>query len=111
MVDLTKKTCEACRVGAPLVAADEIQVLMLEIPQWKLIESDRIKRLQRVFEFNNYQSALAFTNQVAGIAEEQGHHPAILLEWGRVTVSWWSHKIKGLHVNDFIMAARSDALL
>lgn len=111
MDDLTEQTCTACRVGAPLVATDEIQVLMQEIPQWKLVNIDGIKRLQRVFEFKNYQSTLVFANQVAGIADEQGHHPAILIEWGRVTVSWWSHKIKGLHVNDFIMAARSDALL
>jgi 4a-hydroxytetrahydrobiopterin dehydratase len=61
-----------------------------------------------VFTFGNFAQALDYTNRVGTLAEEAGHHPALLVEWGKVTVSWWTHKIKGLHRNDFIMAARSD---
>jgi 4a-hydroxytetrahydrobiopterin dehydratase len=69
-----------------------------------------IKRLKRAFTFNNFIDAVAFTQKVAVLAENENHHPSILTEWGKVTVYWWSHKIKGLHVNDFIMAAKTDQL-
>jgi 4a-hydroxytetrahydrobiopterin dehydratase len=65
-------------------------------------------QLERVFLFKNFKHALAFTNAVGEIAEAEGHHPGLLTEWGKVTVTWWSHSIKGLHRNDFIMAARTD---
>ena len=76
-----------------------------------MVERDGIKRLERVFKFKDFAEALAFTNKVGQIAEEEGHHPSILTEWGRVTVTWWTHKIKGLHRNDFIMATKTDRLL
>jgi 4a-hydroxytetrahydrobiopterin dehydratase len=79
------------------------------VPDWQIIERDGIKRLERTFK--NFAQAVAFTNKVAEIAEAEGHHPAILTEWGKVTVTWWTHKIKGLHRNDFIMAAKTDQLL
>lgn len=69
-----------------------------------------IKRLQRVFKLKDYAEALALANRIAAIAEEEDHHPLITLEWGRVTVQWWTHVITGLHKNDFIMAARTDEL-
>jgi 4a-hydroxytetrahydrobiopterin dehydratase len=75
------------------------------------VEKDGIKRLERSFLFDDFAQALAFTNKVGQIAEEEGHHPDILTEWGRVTVSWWTHKIGGLHKNDFIMAAKTDNLV
>jgi 4a-hydroxytetrahydrobiopterin dehydratase len=78
------------------------------VPSWQIVERDSIKRLERGFKFRNFAEALAFTNRVGEIAELEGHHPALLAEWGRVTVSWWTHKIKGLHRNDFIMAAKTD---
>jgi 4a-hydroxytetrahydrobiopterin dehydratase len=81
-----------------------------QVPQWQVVERDGIKRLQRVFTFKDFAQALEFTNRVGRIAEEEGHHPAILTEWGRVTVAWWTHKIRGLHQNDFIMAAKTDRL-
>ncbi len=71
-------------------------------------EGDGIKRLERAFKFKNFAEALAFTNSVAKTAEEEAHHPAILTERGKVTVTWWTHKIKGPHQNDFIMAAKTD---
>ena len=80
------------------------------MPEWELAEVDGVKRLRRVFAFDDFASALEFTNRVGAAAEEEGHHPALLTEWGRVTVSWWTHKIKGLHRNDFVMAAKTDQL-
>lgn len=84
---------------------------MRELPQWWIIEQDGVPRLQRVFTFKDFASALAFTNEVGRIAEEAQHHPLIVTEWGRVTVQWWTHSIGGLHRNDFILAARTSALL
>jgi 4a-hydroxytetrahydrobiopterin dehydratase len=79
-----------------------------EVPEWQLVERDEIPRLERVFKLKNFAQALELTNRVGALAEEEGHHPAILTEWGRVTVTWWTHKIRGLHRNDFIMAAKTD---
>ena len=98
-------------MGAPLVTQAEIDEFMPQIPGWELIEVDGINRLSRTYTFNNFNEATSFSNRVGAIAEEENHHPAILTEWGKVTVTWWSKKIKGLHVNDFIMAAKTDKLV
>ena len=110
MAQLTEQKCEACRVGAPTVTEAEIAELHPQIPEWRLVTKAGVPQLERVFSFKNFADALAFTDRVGALAEEEGHHPAILTEWGRVTVAWWTHKIKGLHRNDFIMAAKTDAL-
>ncbi len=110
MVDLTEEKCVACRAGAPRVSEAESRQLIGQIPEWRLVERDGIERLERVFRFRNFAEALAFTNRVGALAEDEGHHPAILTEWGRVTVTLWTHKIRGLHKNDFIMAAKIDSL-
>ncbi len=110
MSNLTSQHCEACRVDAPRLTDDEINDLKPEVPRWNVIEVDGIKRLVRKYTFNNFVTALAFTNQVGELAEAEDHHPAVLTEWGSVEVSWWTHKIGGLHQNDFIMAARTDAV-
>lgn len=110
MTELKQLRCEACRADAPPAAAAEIQAWLREIPDWTLLEVEGEKRLQRVFRFRNYAEALDFVNRVAALAEAENHHPSMLLEWGRVTVCWWTHKIRGLHRNDFIMAARTDGL-
>lgn len=110
MTDLTQRRCEACRAGAPQATPEEIEEYMPQIPDWRIIEVEGVKQLQRQYKFKNFVQALAFANRVGEIAEEQDHHPAILVEYGRVTLTWWTHKIKGLHANDFIMAARSDQL-
>ena len=111
MGKLTQMKCAACRVGAPLLTEAEIKELSPQIPEWSVVEHDSIKRLERVFKFKDFADALSFTCKVGELAEEEGHHPALLTEWGKVTVSWWTHKIKGLHQNDFIMAAKTDVLL
>jgi len=105
---LAKGVCEPCRKGAPRVTPEEMEALRPQVPAWDVVERDGVPRLERVFEFPDFAQALAFTNRVGAIAEEQGHHPALLTEWGRVTVGWWTHKIRGLHRNDFVMAARTD---
>lgn len=110
MTDLTSQKCDVCRVGAPAITAEELAELMPQIPAWRLVERESIPRLERVFPFRDFAAALAFTNKVGALAEEEGHHPAVLTEWGRVTVAWWTHTIRGLHRNDFIMAAKTDRL-
>lgn len=110
MQDLTQEKCVACNRDAPRVTEAELKDLMPQIPNWQVVERENIPRLERVFTFPDFAQALAFTNRVGGLAEEQGHHPALLTEWGRVTVTWWTHKIRGLHRNDLIMAARTDQL-
>ena len=111
MIELRELTCEACRKGAPQATQVETDDFMVQIPDWQIVEVDNEKRLTRTYKFKNFREALTFTNQVGEIAEEAGHHPAILTEWGEVTVSWWTHKINGLHKNDFVMAAKTDQLL
>ena len=101
--------CEACRVGAPTVTDSEIEELGPKVPEWKLL-NDSERKIQRVFRFKNFADAMAFTVRVGELAESENHHPAILTEWGRVTVTWWTHAIRGLHRNDFIMAAKTDAI-
>lgn len=110
MTDLLNERCVACRRDAPRVTPDEIALLEPQIESWELIERDGVDRLERTFTFPDFRSALAFTNRIGELAESEGHHPAILTEWGRVRVTWWTHKIRGLHRNDFIMAAKTDQI-
>lgn len=111
MSELASMTCEACRRDSPPVTASERGELLPKIPDWSVVERDGVERLIREFSFPDFASALRFTNRVGGIAETAAHHPTILTEWGRVTVSWWTHKIRGLHLNDFILAARTDEVV
>ncbi|HET8801705.1 MAG TPA: 4a-hydroxytetrahydrobiopterin dehydratase [Marinobacter sp.] len=108
MSELTSQRCEACSADAPQVTADEKQALQQDVPEWQVVELDGEEQLKRVFKLKNFAQAQAFTNKVGDLAEAENHHPAILLEYGKVTVRWWTHKIGGLHKNDFIMAARTD---
>lgn len=108
MINLAAGKCIPCRGGEPALTVAEIANLRLHVLQWQLKEVDGIQRLERVFKFKNYAEAIAFTNKIAAIAEEEDHHPLMVVEWGRVTVQWWTHVVKGLHKNDFIMAAKTD---
>ena len=110
-LELAQTKCVACRAGEPTVTSEEIALLQPQIVDWSIVDRNDIKRLERVFKFKDFAEALVFTNKVGQIAEEEAHHPSILTEWGRVTITWWTHKIKGLHRNDFIMAAKTDRLL
>jgi 4a-hydroxytetrahydrobiopterin dehydratase len=110
MSELSEMKCTACRGDEPTLTDAEIAGLCPQVLEWQVVQREGIKRLERVFKFGNFAQALAFTNKVGEQAEEEGHYPALLTEGGKVTVTWWTHKIGGLHQNDFIMAARTDEL-
>ena len=109
-MDYTEMACEACRAGAPPATDSELNAFLEQSPDWQRLVIDDEPRLRRVYTFGNFASALAFTNAIGEIAESEGHHPALLTEWGRVTVDWWTHKIGDIHLNDLILAARSDVV-
>ncbi|MEO1591990.1 MAG: 4a-hydroxytetrahydrobiopterin dehydratase [Cyanobacteria bacterium J06632_22] len=110
MSDLAEQKCVPCEGGLPPANDTEIETLLTDIPKWQVIENRGIKQLQRAFKFPDWQAAMAFSQQVGDAAETAGHHPALLTEWGKVTVTWWTHAIGGLHKNDFVMAAKTDAI-
>ena len=110
MAQLSKERCTACRRDSPSVSPEEIVALRPQTPEWDLIDIEGIPQLDRVFKFGNFAQALEFSNRVGDLAEDEGHHPRLVTEWGRVQVSWWTHKIRNLHRNDFVMAAKTDAI-
>ena len=110
MTKLTTFSCVVCSGDSPLATPEEIDTLRLQVPAWSILNSEGTGKLERVFEFGDFVQALEFTNNVGNLAEQENHHPAILTEWGRVTVTWWTHKIGGLHHNDFVAAAKTDQL-
>ena len=110
MDELAQMKCVACHKDAPTITEQEIPELLPQIPEWRIVEREGIKRLEHTYGFKDFAQALSFTNKVGELAEMESHHPMLLCEWGKVTVSWWTHKIKGLHRNDFIMAAKTDQL-
>ena len=106
MTDLAEQTCVPCRGGVPPMEADEAERLRAELDDaWNVVEAHH---LERAYEFPDFAAALAFTNAIGEIAEEQGHHPDIQLTWGRVGVEIWTHKIDGLTESDFVLAAKFD---
>ena len=110
MSELNQQSCSACRADAPQVTDQERSELKPQVADWMLVEEDGIEKLQRAFPFSNFIDALAFTNRIGELAEAEGHHPALLTEYGKTTVTWWTHKIGGLHRNDFICAAKTDQI-
>src|SRR4051794_2958662 len=110
MDNLSQEACSVCRADSPMVSTEESAELMQQLPEWQLVEHNGVNQLTRSFKFRNFAQALAFTNRVGAAAEQAKHHPALLTEWGSVRVTWWTHKIRGLHRNDFIMAVKTDQL-
>lgn len=108
MPDLYEEHCVPCRKGAVPLSSAEINTLSSRLPGWKVVEDDGVQKLMRTFKVPDFASALACANRIGELAEEADHHPQIVIEWGRVQVSWWTHTVRGLHRNDFIMAARSE---
>ena len=102
--------CVEFNAQSTLPTADEAAAMLADVPEWSVANEGGIDQLTRAFRFETFAQALAFTNAIGEAAEAQGHHPRIVTEYGRVTVSWWTHFLGGLHRNDFIMAARTDAL-
>jgi 4a-hydroxytetrahydrobiopterin dehydratase len=110
MSRLSEEGCVPCREGgAPLAESDQ-QQLRTDVPAWSIDRIDGMPRLVRVFKFDNFTRAMRFAVVVGRIADEQDHHPELIVSWGRVQVSWWTHAIGGLHRNDFVMAAKTDAI-
>lgn len=107
-MNLGAEKCEACRADSPRAEATERDELLGHIEGWQVIVVDGVEQLHRQYTFKDFAAALRFTNAVGAIAEQEDHHPTILTQWGSVDVSWWTHTIRGLHRNDFIMAARCD---
>ena len=111
MSNLSQLKCVACRGGEPKLTDEQINEFQPQVPNWQVKEIEGVKRLEHVYKLKNFVEAMAFTTKIAMIAEKEDHHPLIITEWGRVTVQWWTHKIKGLHQNDFIMAAKTDEII
>ena len=107
---LRAEHCVACRPDSPRVTTEEITELKQFIPDWQLLDRDGVPQLERVFKFKDWAQALDFTVRVGKLADVEDHHPRIVTEWGKVSVTWWTHKIHGLHRNDFIMASKTDEL-
>ena len=110
MVQLAEVNCEACKADANKLSEQEINEQITQLPKWSVEEEDQVKKLRKAFKFKDFVEALEFTNKVGALAEKHGHHPDILTEWGKVTVTWWSHKIKGLHQLDFVLALKTSEL-
>ncbi len=107
---LASQTCVSCAGSTPPATAEEISRLLAHLSGWLLVQVGEVPQLQKQYRFKNFRQALAFTNEVGAVAEAAGHHPALLTEWGKVTVSWWTHVVGGLHRNDFVMAAKTDEI-
>ena len=110
MAQLAEEQCIPCRGDEPPATPEEIKEYRAEVPGWDIVEEDGVNKLRRSFEFENFAEALGFTNRVGAAAEAQDHHPTLVTEWGKVTVTWWTHKIGGLHRNDFVMAAKTSEM-
>ena len=105
---LAAKSCTPCRGGIPPLTIEEAQVYLAQAHDWDLLDDGR--KIQRTYRFKNFREALTFVQRAGELAEAEGHHPDILFGWGYATVSLQTKKIKGLHENDFIMAAKLDGL-
>lgn len=108
MTRLAEMQCVPCHKGSEPMSDKEIQAELASLPDWDLVKVDGVPRLRRCYKTKKFADALTLTNRIGEKAEEINHHPVLVTEWGQVTVSWWTHHIGGLHLNDFIMAARSD---
>lgn len=110
MPDLSKEKIATIDSSSKAMSDAEIEKFVASIPGWKLNKQTDEPRLERSYSFPNFTKALEFTQRIGQAADAEDHHPLICTEWGKVTVSWWTHKVHGLHLNDFIMAARTDQL-
>jgi 4a-hydroxytetrahydrobiopterin dehydratase len=108
MSQLAEKSCVACRGDVPALKGEALHALSHQLPNWQVMDEHHITRS---FTFPDFQQALDFVNRVGAVAEEQGHHPDILLSWGKAEITLWTHKVNGLTESDFIMAAKIDTLV
>ena len=110
MIQPLNQHCVPCSGTVAPMAEEELQRQLQNSPDWKVVDETGTRKLQKVFTFKDFVEAIDFSVKVGKLAESEGHHPAILTEWGKVTVSWWTHAISGIHLNDVIMASRTDQL-
>jgi len=110
MNELAQEHCVPITATSQRLEKEEASELLAEVTGWEILNQDGEPRLEKTYQFEGFKQALEFTQRIGNAADEENHHPALLTEWGKVTVDWWTHKIKGLHRNDFIMAAKSDKL-
>ena len=106
---LVQKSCVPCRGGVPALERSQAERLHAQVPEWEL--SENADRITRTFRFGNFRESLQFVDRVGELAESEQHHPDLCFGWGYATITLYTHKIKGLHENDFIMAAKIDRLL
>ncbi len=111
MNPLLHRQCVPCEGGEPPATAEEIQRLLKNVRDWTVVDVDGVKRLTRTFMFKNFVGSVDFVNRLKDVAEAEGHHPDLHISWNKVRVENWTHAIKGLHQNDFILAAKIDALI
>ncbi len=108
MDKLAQEHCIPCTGAVPQASDEEVKELRLNTPMWEVAEVGGIRRLQRTFDFERYADGLIFATRVGGLAQEQDHHPTITIRYKKVDLEWYTHAVKGLHRNDFVMAAKSD---
>lgn len=111
MSKLVEQTCEACRIDAPPLDDAQLDEVLQELPEWQVVTTDGVNRLVRQYRCKDFKAAMSFANAVAELAEQYHHHPALTIEWGKTTIQWWTHKIGGLHHNDAVMAAKTEAVI
>jgi len=107
-MNLRELKCQACRPGTPALTLEECEHFLKQLTDWQLLNQFGIAQIQKAYQCANFSQALELTNAIGAIAEMNDHHPLIMLEWGRVTVNWWTHSVNGLHLNDFVMAVKTD---
>lgn len=110
MSQLSKQALLPCVKDCRALSNDEVSDLVAQLCEWRVIEKEGVQQLLREYRFRNFVDALAFANHVGELAEQENHHPCVCIEWGKASVSWWTHSLSGLFNNDFIMAARCDEL-
>lgn len=109
-MNLVTKECEPCKKGAPKLSNERIKIYLYEVASWKVVSEDEELKPFKKFDFNNFEETMTFVNKVAATAQQNGHHPILLVEFRAVSIWWWTHKIRGLHENDFIMASKTDEI-
>ncbi|MDC0173189.1 4a-hydroxytetrahydrobiopterin dehydratase [Gammaproteobacteria bacterium] len=107
---LSKQHIVATPKGASTLSIDEKTEYMSQLPGWQMISVDTIEQLYKSYPFKSFNAAMAFANKISIIAEQCDHHPRLSIEWAKLSVYWWSHSIGGLHINDLVMAAKTDEI-
>ena len=111
MTELANRELEQISAASQKLSDEQVAEFVSELPGWHVVDGPEISILQKRFSFSNFAEALNFTNAIGQLAESVDHHPELVTEWGAVTVKWWTHSVQGLHLNDFVLAARTNSLL